>query len=938
MFSKHFRGAAALPFSRSLPIALGLLVALALGCSDHVTAPSELSSEPRERSATSVRVVPSELTLTEGESETLEGTPVDARGQSVPGYTLSWTSSAPSVVTVDGSGTVTVLAEGEVTIEAAAVKGSSTVSGSAQVKGQGAVASVELTTGDFSLAAGYDYTLQVKIENDEGEVVERKVKWSSSDETVASVTDGGVVTALSPGEAVVEARVGNVSDSVSVTVFSEVFSVEVTPEQDTVSEGQAVQLEASVKNGKGQKIKHSVVWSSDDAAVAEVDSTGKVTTLKPGSAYVTATAEGTSKSATSTLTVEEAGPASVEVSPSSLEVAVGDTADFAVTVLDTKGEVMDVAVAWNTTSDSIASVGAGGVVEGTSTGTTSVIASYEGLADTATVTVVDASEVADLDISPDSLDIVEGDTASLTAEATDAHGNVLECTITWTSDDEAVATVDGSGLVTAVAVGTTLVVGGCDGAADSAEVAVRAAQVDESSSDTTSPPPTPSELSLWESGRNDTSVTYSTSWSASDGADSYRWTAGSNAGLWSRSGSGVTDLGVSFTAPRSETDDDSYFCVRAVNEAGESEHRCTGFTVPAAPTDSDGSDDTSGTTDSVFVEDFSTYTSTSDLLDNPRDVFLTSGDANTERISLDTSTGYGASSQSMRYTFPDPADRTGDVCDEVTIRRTLDFRKANVFGAGVKEVWVEVWAKFEDGFDTAWPNRGRAVVTDVLGSFQVGERIEFSTESGSPRLQRVDDNGDGSLLIWWNDVQDPPKDATVTGQSSGASAIILSENLGCTQNSDYKFIFGNVFPNGVQRFAINAGNSLNRSLLVEAPSLSDGPGSRDCYDAVRGTTSSHESQCIFVGPTTLAWGPRNVFDGEWHRYRLHWKLPSVPGSTADGVVEIWIDGFKDTEITNLKTDADQIWGINLGVNHGRPGQEQSLWWGRVMTWNTDPGW
>jgi hypothetical protein len=89
-----------------------------------------------------------------------------------------------------------------------------------------------------------------------------------------------------------------------------------------------------------------------------------------------------------------------------------------------------------------------------------------------------------------------------------------------------------------------------------------------------------------------------------------------------------------------------------------------------------------------LVEDFSTYSSTPDMLADPRGVYTESEDEGTDRIFLDQTTGHGSSSQSMRYDYIAPG------CNSVTVRRNLTLPHS------VKELWAEVHVRFSPNFTT----------------------------------------------------------------------------------------------------------------------------------------------------------------------------------------------------------------------------------------------
>lgn len=87
-------------------------------------------------------------------------------------------------------------------------------------------------------------------------------------------------------------------------------------------------------------------------------------------------------------------------------------------------------------------------------------------------------------------------------------------------------------------------------------------------------------------------------------------------------------------------------------------------------------------------------------------------------------------------------------------------------------------------------------------------------------------------------------------------------------------------------------------------------------------------------------GSRRLWDGEWHRIRLHFAHESSPAAD-DGVVRFWIDGTLYSDNRGLDTDreAGEMLFIALGRNMNRmPAETVHVWWGRVAVWTADPGW
>lgn len=91
---------------------------------------------------------------------------------------------------------------------------------------------------------------------------------------------------------------------------------------------------------------------------------------------------------------------------------------------------------------------------------------------------------------------------------------------------------------------------------------------------------------------------------------------------------------------------------------------------------------------------------------------------------------------------------------------------------------------------------------------------------------------------------------------------------------------------------------------------------------------------------------RSLFDGQWHTFRLHARLPSTPNSdasttdgSADGRFRMWWNGSLDIDLQNVSTSAAEFSGLWFGANMNQgQGDPQRLWWNRMRVWTDDPGW
>ena len=130
-----------------------------------------------------------------------------------------------------------------------------------------------------------------------------KATWTSSDDSVATVSADGLVTGVKAGKATITAAYGGATDTVEITVkeAAPVIGVEISaPASTEVEIGKTLQLTATVTNGPaGAK----ATWASSDSTIASVSAEGVVTGLKAGSVTITASYGGASD--TIVLTIKE---------------------------------------------------------------------------------------------------------------------------------------------------------------------------------------------------------------------------------------------------------------------------------------------------------------------------------------------------------------------------------------------------------------------------------------------------------------------------------------------------------------------------------------------------------------------------------------------------------------------------------------------------------
>lgn len=322
--------------SAKLSTVLCFLSALIIGCTEKET----------QVEVSSVSLNTATIEMVEGETFNLVATvlPKDAEYDGV-----TWASSNASVASVN-SGTVTALKEGTATITASAGGKSATCSVKVSARSI-AVTSISLDKISLSMQVGDTETLMATIKPDNA--TDKSVVWTSSDDAVASVSNGKI-TALKSGKATITAKSGTCSAECEVTVSVNTESIILDKTTLSLAVGETATLIATVKPDDATD--KTVTWSSSDESVTKVDN-GKVTAIKSGKATVTAKCGGKTAECVVTVTVPVS---SITLDKTTLSLAIGESATLIATVKP--DEATDKTVVWSSSDESIAKVDNGKVM------------------------------------------------------------------------------------------------------------------------------------------------------------------------------------------------------------------------------------------------------------------------------------------------------------------------------------------------------------------------------------------------------------------------------------------------------------------------------------------------------------------------------------------------------------------------------------------------
>ena len=159
--------------------------------------------------------------------------------------------------------------------------------------------SVAVSPTTLTMIRGTTHQLQITVSP---ENYTDAVSWKSTDTSVVTVSDAGLLTAKAVGTATVKVTVGNVSASCKVTVAQPVTSIRLNKTSATLEALDTLQLTATVSPSDAYQ--KAITWKSSDPSVAAVDDDGLVTAYQKGAATITASAtDGSGKTATCKITV-----------------------------------------------------------------------------------------------------------------------------------------------------------------------------------------------------------------------------------------------------------------------------------------------------------------------------------------------------------------------------------------------------------------------------------------------------------------------------------------------------------------------------------------------------------------------------------------------------------------------------------------------------------
>lgn len=339
------------------------------------------------------------------------------------------------------------------------------------------VTGVKLAPTEIILDVNGTRTLTATVEP--ANATNQKVTWSSDNESVATVDNSGNVTAKAAGTATITvttedgAKTATCKVTVNAPQTVPVTGVTLDETELTLEKDGSQTLTATVAPTNATN--KDVTWSSSNPEVATVEG-GKVTAVSEGTATITAKAGEQTATCTVTVTKADVAVESVTLNPTTLTLEKGGTGTLTATVAPENAT--NNTVTWSSSNPEFATV-ANGTVTAVSAGTATItVTTADGNHQaTCTVTVTPKTVLVNGIQVQGTASLYVGNTATLTATIT--PDTATNPAVTWSSNNESVATVGKDGTVTAVSAGTaTITATAKDSSGISGRLEVTVQQVD----------------------------------------------------------------------------------------------------------------------------------------------------------------------------------------------------------------------------------------------------------------------------------------------------------------------------------------------------------------------------------------------------------------------------------------------------------------------------
>ena len=389
-----------------------------------------------------------EVKLDKTNVELLKGQETDLQASYLPldttdSTTTTWSTSNDKIITVDKNGHIKAIGGGKADI-------------TATIAGKKAVCHVQVNVPLQSISiestANVMYikeTLALTVKyNPTDTTVDRKVQWKSSDSSIATVDENGLVTAIAKGKVDISETVLDKTSSVSITIQQPLEKIEIEEGNLTLIKNETKQLNVKENPTKHDDTITKKEWKSSDSQIAEVNQNGLVTAKKEGTVQIFATYYVGTKSYQTSIQVKvkEIHIEKVTLNKTKLSLNKGDTDSL--TASYTPANTTDeTTVKWTSSNTSIVKVDQNGHVEAVGGGSATITATIANKKAECIVSV--RVPLTGISLSGNQ-EVLKGQTTSLTINKEPVDATETLSGIQYETSDDSIAKVDKNGKVTGI--------------------------------------------------------------------------------------------------------------------------------------------------------------------------------------------------------------------------------------------------------------------------------------------------------------------------------------------------------------------------------------------------------------------------------------------------------------------------------------------------------